>query len=621
MSVANWALLNLDASPYLARNLDAFRKRHPLLAEEIESTRNRVDEYEIASLGSDQFACRIRSDERELYPVEGFADRLQTAYDRARRVKRNGAAFLWLAGAGFGYLASHWLDEIAGDYQQGLLLLENRPELVLMQFALLDSLSLIQSRQVYWAVGDPLAVRAAQLIEEERLFHVPTRQLAILQERIILPDEQANYRAVMNDHNAKAAPRERALQNAQARFYRRMQDPPNLQTGVAWGFANPAAYAHTPLLKSLMNGFEEIGWRQALLETEEGFSTRYRIGEHLVESAPDLLLFCNAPSTQYVLPTIKRPRITVMLDNPRHYCPESLREKLGEMDTVIYMDRAFGDFFSSIENAKSCFIPVYPSIREPGVPREELKTPIVFVGSHTPVAELLENTPVRFQDEIEALGNYQIQHPREDASAAIAACEPSGGTMDQLERLANEFTARLTNRIFKDHAAKIAYYLYAFSNSLKRERIIKPLLNLGLTLYGSPSWARFLGERMADRYRGWLDPAELPHVYASAQICLNIHSLQCPTCLNVRDFDILSVGGVLLSDEVADTRAGILEPEIELIPFATPQEARDRAKALLDDAPRRAALREAGAAAIQKRHHPRHRARAILDAVAANWQT
>ena len=41
---------------------------------------------------------------------------------------------------------------------------------------------------------------------------------------------------------------------------------------------------------------------------------------------------------------------------------------------------------------------------------------------------------------------------------------------------------------------------------------------------------------------------DLADAYASADVCLNIHSIQCPTCLNPRDFDVLMATGCLLSD-------------------------------------------------------------------------
>jgi spore maturation protein CgeB len=56
---------------------------------------------------------------------------------------------------------------------------------------------------------------------------------------------------------------------------------------------------------------------------------------------------------------------------------------------------------------------------------------------------------------------------------------------------------------------------------------------------------------LLNRFHGPIDPArELPSVFVSAKINLNIHSIQCRGSLNQRDYNAPAGGGFLLSDWV-----------------------------------------------------------------------
>ena len=112
---------------------------------------------------------------------------------------------------------------------------------------------------------------------------------------------------------------------------------------------------------------------------------------------------------------------------------------------------------------------------------------------------------------------------------------------------------------------------------------------------------------------------QLADAYASARLCLNIHSLQCPTCLNSRDFDVLTAKGCLVSDEVEDLHAGLLEPGLDCATFQSAEELQETVRDLLSNAEKREAMREQGHQTCREKHTPAHRAGIILDLVKTHY--
>ena len=618
MTEGTWQPIRLDESAWLEQNLNDFKQRVPQFYDAIDEARAYIEKLEILPLGPDQYACRDRETNEEIYPAETFTQYLSELHKRGQWFIERGVKQIWIAGAGFGYLATHLHDLIEGQPDSGLFLLENRPEILLAQFALFDCRPLMRSSQVIWAVSPSLTTQALQTIDEEGLYYASPQQMTILPERLMNSEEQALYRAIITDFNVKLPSRERSLQNQQAVFNRRMNEKPNLEDGVVWSFANRRAYAHTPLLRSLMQGFETLGWDSALLETDESFTLRYQLGEHLVMNRPDILLFFNAASQDYIAKNLNRPRVTFLLDHPRYFWSATERESLGINDCVFSMDRDYQNYFDQGDALVFRFLPAFPSFHRDAEVVEELKAPIVFVGSHTPVSQMLEEVPLQIREEIEALAGHMIEQPGMSIRERLETVRPSDYAIAILRKVTEIYIQNMGRR-FESDDAKLDYYLYALSNAIKRERFTRPLLDLGLVIYGSRSWLGVLGDQYADRYKGWVSADRLPELYASAEVCINIHSLQCPTCLNSRDFDVLQAGGCLASDYVPDMDEGLVTPGEDLVCAKSPEQFREAVESLLANPERRSALREQGRETCRQKHQTHHRAVQILETVRNHW--
>jgi len=614
LSGDSWFSTDPAQSIHWAANREAFEKRFPAQTAEILSAIPRLSAYEFLEIGLQQFAVRRREDGALLYGPADFHSRLPAALDRIMTLYHRGVELIIIAGTGLGYLAAHLEPNIQARNQAGLLLLEPAPELVIAQWCLFDCRPLIESLRIFWATGRPLGPVAQSLIQEERLDLVPENRLATVPERSLSGEEKRELQALASWFGERSRARKGEMVGKQVIYQRRMAQPPDLASGRVWSAAVPEAYAHTPLLRSLLGGFEAVGWQSRLLEIRDGFAARYRLSEDLVEAAPDLIVTCNSASSTFFSKDIRRPRVSWILDHPRYYGSDTLIRDLTWRDHVFVIDRRYLDFFADSHAGACRFLPATSSLVTPGIRRKEWECPILFAGSYQEVTPVLRRFPGDRSEELQAVLHYLIDHPGAQGGEAMEILAVSQATREHIAREADPRSAHLRNRL-PDPARRMDYWLYALANSYKRERIVRVLLESGLVVYGPPAWLSVLGSRYAAQYKGWLAAEDLPDAYASALVCLNIHSLQCPTSLNPRDFDILAAGGCLLTDWVEDVDAGLIQSGEDGLVYRSESDLLIQVDGLLQDEERREGLARRGRVTWEKRHTPAHRAGAMLEIV------
>ncbi|MBZ0258689.1 glycosyltransferase [bacterium] len=610
-SSPSWRRIDVEQSLHWRQNLEELKKRDAALAQAVEGSLSKLDRIEVIELAPGQFSCRWAETQQEIYPSTSLIPKLKSQLERAQIFYQRGVQLLVVAGSGLGYLAAHLETMIQGQYQFGLLMVEPKIELFIAQMCLFEARHLFRSNQVFFAIGEPIIEVVEKAFRQNALTYTPNEQIAMVHERELPHEESQAMRTLRSAFPAWRSQTLEAVQKARAAFEARMMQPPNLDGGVAWAFASPDAYAHTPLMLSLLGGFESLGWRKSVIQIRDGFHTRTRVGEDVLTQQPDVMFFCNSASKEFVSYDVKRPRVSMLLDSPDHYSPESLMQNLDAMDHVFYIDRNYGDFFQKTRAATANFMPAFSMVAKPGVQRDTLAAPVVFVGSYTPIDEYLGGVNAALREQIESVAQRKIDCPLENAQQAVAASGVSDEAAAALQQQSQDYIKTI-QRNFATQEMVVDYYLYALANSLKRERCINALLDLGVVVYGPESWLKVLGGERAGQFRGWLPADVLPDVYASAKICLNLHSLQCPTCFNPRDFDILAAGGCLLGDEIADMREGILEPGEDLCSFSTLAELRESVQELLANEEKRLGLVEHGKQTVAQRHTPKHRAQQIL---------
>ena len=235
----------------------------------------------------------------------------------------------------------------------------------------------------------------------------------MVSERLMTPQEQQNTECCTCVSN-RAEPTAASGTEGSGFFREQMKQPPDLHSGTIWSVVTPDAYVHTPMMKALTTGFEQAGWRQRVLEVRDGFSTRFKISRHLVDSAPDLMLVCNTPSSSLISAAIRRPRICWMLDHPQHFSMNLFHQKTTPQDFIFYIDRSYAPYFESLNAAVHQYLPACPSLLQTGQGREEFRAPIMFVGSLPHTDSLLQGMSDRQKEEAE----YRRPH----APASATSC-------------------------------------------------------------------------------------------------------------------------------------------------------------------------------------------------------
>ncbi len=165
-------------------------------------------------------------------------------------------------------------------------------------------------------------------------------------------------------------------------------------------------------------------------------------------------------------------------------------------------------------------------------------------------------------------------------------------------------------------ADPIAFVGSAWPNRL---RTLAALADLDLRLYG-PGFSRepALAPRIA--HDGPLPHEELPRIFSGARINLNLSSSTANAdwtapkdFVNPRAFEIAGCGGFQLAEALLPV-ARFFEPGVEIVTFATPDEAREAiARALADEAWRRAIAERGHRRALGDHTYDRRLAEALAN--------
>lgn len=608
-----WFRLNPGDSPYFEANRRAFLQRYPESAPVLDGAAANLDRIAAKRLPGGLATLRADTPEGgiDFHPEERLAETLSRDYARTLELVRRGARLIVAAGHGLGYLTAALEREYRRGNGPALVAAEPRPELLLAQWILFDARPSIESPNVFWSVGGGPPESLEPLFAAEAFFSLDPAQIAIAPGRTATPSERTRFKSILPWFEQ----RRRAWMNETAKlreeYGRRIQQPANLDNGRVWAAGTPDAYAHTPLIRSLLSGFGALGFETCFLELREHCASRFKIGRHLMQTAPDIYLLVHTASDRFIPREARRPRVVWYLDHPRHFHWEEQRDSFHEQDFVFYSDRAYAPWFEKTNAGGCAHLPVCPSLGEPGERRADLACPVLFAGNHHPVEGLLGTLSGPDREAARETAMALIANPAQTAPEAAANLGLPPGALERIGNEADRFAQTLVREI-KSPAGRLEYYFYALANNIKRETRVRALADLGIAVYGPESWLDILGPGRRAQYRGWLPHGQLADAYASADVCLNLHSIQCPTCLNSRDFDILTAGGCLLGDEVEDMDLGLLEKGVHMETFTGEEDLRERAKSLLADPGRREALRERGRAVCAARHTPANRAETIM---------
>lgn len=145
------------------------------------------------------------------------------------------------------------------------------------------------------------------------------------------------------------------------------------------------------------------------------------------------------------------------------------------------------------------------------------------------------------------------------------------------------------------------------ANSRLRADLIRRFLEERFYLYGDAGWPEVLPG--AQPTAGPRYGPELAEVYRRHAVQLNVTSLQMPSAVNQRVFDVPIAGGFVLTDAQEDMLSLFEEDEVAV--WSCPEEAADKARYYVRHPDRRAALARRGRDRILGEHTYAHRVRSL----------
>jgi hypothetical protein len=403
-------------------------------------------------------------------------------------------------------------------------------------------------------------------------------------------------------------------------FSIQMKKPLSKPPRSVWACANPQAYIHYPIAKAFLRGFSQQGLQTTLADFERPLSSQCKVVGSLFTSRPDLIFTINAwPSALLediglnpsLVQTLKHPRICWIVDNTSLYESEKSHYPISPHDWYFCSDRHFMTYIQP-QTSQVSFLPAATMFDKKGAIQDRFSVPLSYVGSLPDLQTCLTALPPVCQELLRDLETHDSRQALPTYTAGLLALSPLPSQRQAIQQTACQFCAT-TQKGFTTSTAQLEYFLYNAITFYKRVRIVAALLPLGLHVYGPTSWRETLPPPYQDRYGGFVHHRDLPDCYTSAKISLNIHSSQCPTGLNPRDFDVPMSGGVVLGDYVEDVERGFLIPGQETITFTSPEQAVALAERYLNDEDQLSAIREQGHQRVKAEHTYAHRASTVLE--------
>ncbi|RJP34268.1 MAG: glycosyltransferase family 1 protein [Candidatus Omnitrophota bacterium] len=620
-----WQSLTDRHRKILESNLRHVKRLRPDFDKQLPSILDLAESLQIEFDGNEIHGVRIVNEQqaRIILPPESGQPLIQAQNRGLRERLQKGARFVALSGLGAGHVI-----------MQSITLLKEYPRTAVAVFepdsfawaiflSLFDANDVLAHDRLFLFAGIQARQQLADRIRQEYIFLLPSREVKYFLGALPVDPEITRFyieeaKLLAQSINDRAYQFESVVTSFTQQLANPLSQPPR----SIWSCTLRDSYIHFPIAKAFLAGFAKLGWKTQLEPFDSSFTTNFRIIGRLMESQPDFFLFINTlPAallediglTREAVEAINRPRVTLLVDNTSLYEDMDKPFSLSAQDWVFTIDRSYLSWLRR-RTQRTAFLPVATMFEKSGSYREEYSAELSYVGSLPHVGPYLYTLPpacLQILETVEELRSRDSAHSFYEHLQTLKITDKHNRT---IHHAAHSF-CRTTQKGLRHPQSILEYFLYNVATYLKRKKIVLALLPLGLKVYGPDTWLEALPAPYRDRYGGFVASEQLADCYASTKISLNIHSHQCPTCLNPRDFDVPMAGGVVMGDWVEDAERGLLEPGKELLTFQTIEEAIEIMERYGNDADALDRIRRQGHERVNNEHRYVHRANQLLEII------
>lgn len=539
MSIINeWtALVEIGGETYL-KNVEAVRQHQPHIYE-------RIHPY----LTAKQLVIRYNGtgydcawiDQGEVQLLASY-QAIQKDLSRAEQSLRalspsNDASLIYVLGFELGYSFQILQPYLARRNRKAALILEPDARLFAASLAIHPLHSALGSNRIQWVIGGSPDGDLVRIFDEQHYFAVTRAEVffsALSQD----PKRAAFWGEIRTQsQQAAAAARKRFEQELlETRLYYSQKKPDELCKAMAPYYESGKAIPY--IQKRFLQECARLGVE--VVYHKPSFIGGIALLRDISRERPDFLLCINKSPSELapiqILDQLRLPRLIWCIDDPNVF----IKDAFGLHDFVFTWDTSYTQ---NLLDKQARGVDHFPYVADlDGVDakyEERFAAPVSYIGQVTPFSREDLGIEEKFVPLIEKVGQSKAYEPERSYQSLVLQYQGEYG----LEVIQSE----------KDEVPRsIRYGMYVIGNALRRILVLEQAMPFGLKLYGGESWLDILQDHpLRECYQGVADPEQdVPAIFVSSTINLNIHSLQALSSLNQRDFNCPLVGGFLLTDWV-----------------------------------------------------------------------
>ncbi|MBZ0256125.1 glycosyltransferase, partial [bacterium] len=349
--------------------------------------------------------------------------------------------------------------------------------------------------------------------------------------------------------------------------------------------AKAVPYIHERFLDECRNNHIKVVYH------EPGFRSDIRLLKQIAEERPDAMMMINRSPAEFArreqLDRLRMPRFIWCIDDPNCF----LDDAFGEHDFIFTWDNAYADDLKA-KNAQSVdFFPYVADMDKATAKHNE-----------------------KFASLVSYIGQVKRLNPDElHLNTAETALVEKAGRMKAQQRersyqsllleLQSEFGLSVIENEREEAPRLLRYAMYIVANAHWRIAVLERARAFGLKIYGNDDWKIYLkDDPLLDCFCGPADPErDVPDIFYSSKINLNIHSLQALTSLNQRDYNCPLVGGFILTDWIIGAD-DFFDPNTEMAFYHNLDELEAKISHFLNHEEERRQLIEKGRARVMRDH-------------------
>jgi len=354
-----------------------------------------------------------------------------------------------------------------------------------------------------------------------------------------------------------------------------------------------------------IRGFRSLGHRVATLDYRNGFDRFDSFQEALLSERPDLVFSVNGLGLDRdgvmadILARLRIPLVLWFVDSPEFILyGDALPSR--EFTCIFLWDRSYLPFVEKL-GYRAFWLPLAAdeALAAAAGRDERYRASLSFVGNSL-ASGFLSRLGTRFPQSAE------IMELAEQAMEAVLARR--GGQLAELDRLLEGVDALPAG---SDEQLFFRAYVLHSSTTLYRISLLRRILPLKPSFFGDPEgWRRLFGPDIATH------PdvnyfSETPSVYASSDISFNATSLQMPSAVNQRVFDVPLCGGFLLTDHQQDLFDLFGEDEVAI--YHGSEDVAERAVFYMERPELRREIARKARERVLNEHTYRHRMRKVVE--------